>query len=146
MGKHYYATGRGGAGNIQSADKIPHPNEVPQGSQTPNLLQPVFSTGRGGAGNMIKNKDPELTRKLQDVDQDPEDYISPVISGQQNPNANMSFGRGGFGNMISPKNSANANQQIQREKVGTSKSNEKANTSSKNEGGFFKKAKSLFKK
>lgn len=137
MGKHYFATGRGGAGNIQSSDSQPHPKEVKIGSQTPNLLQPVFSTGRGGAGNMMKNNDAKLTRKLQDVDQDPEDYISPVLSQKsQTPQNNMSIGRGGYGNMISPKNSASESQQKQREKVQKEKKDE----------GFLKKAKNFFKK
>ncbi|SCU79564.1 LAFA_0B03994g1_1 [Lachancea sp. 'fantastica'] len=67
-------TGRGGAGNIVSSSEKPSPKIVPQGSQTPSLLQPVFSTGRGGAGNMRKNVDKNLTRKAQDV----EDFIPPV--------------------------------------------------------------------
>ncbi|SCU83199.1 LAME_0C04324g1_1 [Lachancea meyersii CBS 8951] len=73
-------TGRGGAGNIVSSSEKPSPKVVPQGSQTPNLLQPVFSTGRGGAGNMRKNVDQKLTRKAQDVD----DFIPPA-DGDINP-------------------------------------------------------------
>ena len=133
--QHYYTTGRGGAGNIQQTDKEIKPTVEDQGSGTPNLLQPVFSTGRGGAGNMFKNNDPKLARKLQDVDPDPEDYITPVISGQNGQTNNLSIGRGGFGNMISPKNSANADQSKQREKE-----------KSRSKGGLLSKAKSLFKK
>lgn len=134
MGKHYYSTGRGGAGNITSANEQPQPNLVPQGSQTPNLIQPVFSTGRGGAGNMIKNKDPKLARKLQDVD---DDYIEPIESNHsnhhhQNNNPNLSIGRGGFGNIISPKNSRN-------------KDSEKHEKSASHSG-FLSKAKKLFSK
>lgn len=133
--KYYYSTGRGGAWNIKASKEQPQPNVVEQGSLTPNLLQPVFSTGRGGAGNMHRNTDAKLARKLQDVDADPEDYITPVISGQANNNNPMSFGRGGFGNMISPKNSYNEDQEKQREKGSSKEAN----------GGFFKKAKKFFK-
>lgn len=71
------STGRGGAGNITTSDKIPSPKIVLHGSQTPNILQPVYSTGRGGAGNMRRNLDAKLTRKAQDVGDDgEEDYLS----------------------------------------------------------------------
>jgi hypothetical protein len=139
MSNHYYATGRGGAGNIQKTSQELKPTVVDQGAGTPTLLQPVFSTGRGGAGNMYKNTDPKIARLLQDVDPDPEDHITPVISGSNGHNNNMSIGRGGFGNMISPKNSASADQNKQR---GKEKKQEKSSSS----GGFFSKAKNLFKK
>ena len=48
---------------------------------------------------MVDNKDPELTRKLQDVDgapSSPKDDLYAVTS-----NRSFSVGRGGFGNMIS---------------------------------------------
>ncbi|KAK5779919.1 hypothetical protein RI543_002458 [Arxiozyma heterogenica] len=62
------STGRGGAGNMHfSNEKISSPKIIPEGSQTPNILSPVYSTGRGGAGNMRKNIDPTITRKAQDV-------------------------------------------------------------------------------
>lgn len=62
------STGRGGAGNMHlSNEKISSPKIIPEGSQTPNILSPVYSTGRGGAGNMRKNIDPAITRKAQDV-------------------------------------------------------------------------------
>ena len=64
------STGRGGAGNIRSSNSKIAPNYIKQGSQTPNILQPIYSTGRGGAGNMMKNYDAKLTRKAQDVDED----------------------------------------------------------------------------
>lgn len=64
------STGRGGAGNIRSSTSKVAPNYIKQGSQTPNILQPIYSTGRGGAGNMMKNYDAKLTRKAQDVDED----------------------------------------------------------------------------
>ncbi|CAB4252184.1 similar to Saccharomyces cerevisiae YDL173W PAR32 Putative protein of unknown function [Maudiozyma barnettii] len=63
------STGRGGAGNIRSSNSKISPNYIKQGSQTPNILQPIYSTGRGGAGNMMKNYDPKLTRRAQDVDE-----------------------------------------------------------------------------
>lgn len=88
MGPRMVSTGRGGSGNIQPAKSNMSPKMIPQGSQTPNILQPVYSTGRGGAGNMRRNLDPRVTRKAQDVepsldDKDAilasdEDYISPV--------------------------------------------------------------------
>jgi hypothetical protein len=133
--QYHFSTGRGGRGNIQTSSAQPQPNIVEQGSLTPNLLQPVFSTGRGGAGNMHRNTDAKFARKLQDVDAEPEDYITPVISGQNGQNNAMSFGRGGFGNMISPKNSYNEDQTKQREKP-----------PSDSKGGFFSRAKKLFKK
>ncbi|SMN18268.1 similar to Saccharomyces cerevisiae YDL173W PAR32 Putative protein of unknown function [Maudiozyma saulgeensis] len=64
------STGRGGAGNIRSSNSKVSPNYIKQGSQTPNIIQPIYSTGRGGAGNMMKNYDPKLTRRAQDVDED----------------------------------------------------------------------------
>ncbi|GCF00471.1 hypothetical protein ZYGM_003128 [Zygosaccharomyces mellis] len=88
MGPRMVSTGRGGSGNIQPAKSDLSPKLVPQGSQTPNILQPVYSTGRGGAGNMRRNVDPRVTRKAQDVEQrlenedvilvNDDDYISPV--------------------------------------------------------------------
>lgn len=82
------STGRGGSGNIKPAKEDLSPKLIPQGSHTPNILQPVFSTGRGGAGNMRRNIDPRLTRKAQDVEQSLEnedailvnddDYIGPT--------------------------------------------------------------------
>ncbi|EGV61461.1 hypothetical protein PSN45_000129 [Yamadazyma tenuis] len=88
----YYSTGRGGAGNITSSKQVPSPKLVPQGSNTPQLNNDFISTGRGGFGNIVKNDDPKLTRKLQDVDGHNE--IHPVTS-------NKSFiGRGGYGNFI----------------------------------------------
>lgn len=64
------STGRGGAGNMRSSSAKAAPTYIKQGSQTPNILQPIYSTGRGGAGNMMKNFDSKLTRKAQDVDED----------------------------------------------------------------------------
>ncbi|GAV52116.1 hypothetical protein ZYGR_0AG01070 [Zygosaccharomyces rouxii] len=88
MGPRMVSTGRGGSGNIQPAKSNLSPKLIPQGSQTPNILQPVYSTGRGGAGNMRRNVDPRVTRKAQDVEQglenedailvNDDDYISPV--------------------------------------------------------------------
>lgn len=127
------STGRGGAGNIVTSNAKPSPKIVPQGSQTPNILQPVFSTGRGGAGNMCKNVDYKKTRKAQDVDSvmiSPEedeiravesplslerntsaqsgelykDALKPKKSRPEHPQA-ISIGRGGAGNILSPSNS-----------------------------------------
>ncbi|CEP60210.1 Par32p LALA0_S01e05534g [Lachancea lanzarotensis] len=80
-------TGRGGAGNIVSSAEKPSPKIVSQGSQTPSLLQPVFSTGRGGAGNMRKNVDKNLTRQAQDVD----DFIPPIEEDDRNLNADTAL-------------------------------------------------------
>ncbi|RCK60477.1 hypothetical protein Cantr_08027 [Candida viswanathii] len=102
--KVYYSTGRGGAGNIQSSDQLPSPKLAPQGSNTPYLHTAKVSTGRGGYGNMVNNDDPELTRKLQDVDgapSSPKDDLYAVTS-----NKSFSVGRGGFGNMVSRSRSA----------------------------------------
>lgn len=85
---------------------------------------------------MHKNTDPKLARQLQDVDADPEDRISPVISGQNGQYNQMSFGRGGFGNMISPKNSGHEDQDKQRKKPNDSNDKE----------GLFSRAKRLFKR
>lgn len=89
--KYRISTGRGGAGNIHTSDSRASPKVIKQGSQTPSILQPVYSTGRGGAGNMRRNTDPKLTRMAQDVDADDsegsesldelmdgDDYIGPV--------------------------------------------------------------------
>ncbi|CAK7895073.1 hypothetical protein CAAN1_10S02608 [[Candida] anglica] len=96
----YYSTGRGGAGNIKSSSSLPSPKLVPQGSNTPQLHSEKITTGRGGYGNMIKNSDPELTRKLQDVDgatqKERENELYAVAS-----NKSFSVGRGGFGNVMS---------------------------------------------
>lgn len=95
--KVYYSTGRGGAGNIKSSSELPSPKLVPQGSNTPALTGQKFTTGRGGYGNMVSNDNPELTRKLQDVDGKPsENDLHAVTS-----NKSFSVGRGGFGNVIS---------------------------------------------
>lgn len=105
--KVYYSTGRGGAGNIKSSTSLPSPKLVPQGSNTPQLHTNKFSTGRGGYGNMLKNDDPELTRRLQDVDgpKSPsrENELYAVAS-----NKSFSIGRGGFGNVISHQRSTNS--------------------------------------
>lgn len=77
MTTYNVSTGRGGAGNIQKTNAKASPRLVPQGSQTPSILQPVFSTGRGGAGNMRRNVDAKLTRRAQDVEDEEDDFIGP---------------------------------------------------------------------
>lgn len=91
----YYSTGRGGAGNFKASDELPSPKLVPQGSNTPALTTSKFTTGRGGYGNMVNNDDPELTRKLQDVDGEKGEKLQTVTSNS------FAVGRGGFGNVIS---------------------------------------------
>jgi hypothetical protein len=98
--KVFYSTGRGGAGNIKSSDSIPSPNLAPHGSNTPQLYGDTITTGRGGYGNMVKNSDPELVRKLQDVDTKPKRDIENELQ-QVTSNKSFSVGRGGFGNVIS---------------------------------------------
>lgn len=95
--KVYYSTGRGGSGNIKSSSEIPSPKLVPQGSDTPKLTTSKITTGRGGYGNMVDNKDPQLSRKLQDVDgSKKENDLYAVAS-----NKSFAVGRGGFGNIVS---------------------------------------------
>lgn len=95
--KFYYSTGRGGAGNIKTSSEAPAPHIVSQGANTPKLTTSKITTGRGGYGNMVNNDNPELSRKLQDVDYGKK---SPELNAVA---SNMSFtvGRGGFGNVVS---------------------------------------------
>lgn len=102
--KVFYSTGRGGAGNIKSSDTIPSPKLAPQGSSVPLLHTNKVSTGRGGYGNMVNNDDPELTRKLQDVDGKPNSTDLHAVAS----NKSFSIGRGGFGNVISHTKSSNS--------------------------------------
>jgi hypothetical protein len=104
--KHYVSTGRGGAGNITTSDDAPSPKLVPQGSNTPQLHTNKVTTGRGGYGNMVSNDNPELTRKLQDVDH----QVSPKENELYTQASNRSFsvGRGGFGNVISHTKSSSS--------------------------------------
>lgn len=97
--KHFVSTGRGGAGNITESGDVPSPKLVPQGSNTPQLHTNKVTTGRGGYGNMVNNDNPELTRKLQDV----EHQVTPKENDLYTQISNRSFtvGRGGFGNVIS---------------------------------------------
>lgn len=103
--KVLYSTGRGGAGNFKTSDEIPSPKLVPQGSNTPALTTSKFTTGRGGYGNMVSNDDPELSRKLQDVDGTKEEKLQSVTS-----NRSFSVGRGGFGNVISNTSKGSSNE------------------------------------
>lgn len=96
--KVFYSTGRGGAGNIKKTDLIPSPKIVSQGSNTPTLTGDTITTGRGGYGNMFKNSDPELTRKLQDVDGN---KSKNHLENELHQVTSFSVGRGGFGNVIS---------------------------------------------
>ncbi|SCU92870.1 LAMI_0E12398g1_1 [Lachancea mirantina] len=125
------STGRGGAGNVAVTSDKPVPKMVPQGSQTPSILQPVFSTGRGGAGNMRKNVDSKMTRKAQDVEySENEDLITEgnvdaidsrgsrggslkaknseglkTKRSRPDPPKTVVIGRGGAGNILSPASS-----------------------------------------
>lgn len=137
--KHYYSTGRGGAGNIQLSDSAPSPQLVPQGSHTPSLHTAKITTGRGGYGNMVDNKDPELTRKLQDVDgpklakaQAKENELYAVAS-----NKSFSVGRGGFGNVVSHTKSNGSGSNNLMAVTSRGEQREKKN-------GFLLKVKNLF--
>lgn len=126
MGHHseedqFYSTGRGGAGNIGRGNKQQEPTFAAEGSNTPQLTTTVYTTGRGGAGNMRVNDDPELARKLQDLnDAAP---INPHAAQHADPNhssavpaenptfANHAVGRGGYGNVIATQHAAAAEKQ-----------------------------------
>lgn len=71
---------------------------IPQGSGTPKLYTDKVSTGRGGYGNMLKNNDPSLTRKVQDVDNPSSQKENELYAVQSNKS--FSVGRGGFGNVV----------------------------------------------
>ncbi|EMG46457.1 hypothetical protein SBY92_002610 [Candida maltosa Xu316] len=136
--KVYYSTGRGGAGNIQVSDELPSPKLCPQGSNTPRLHTAKVSTGRGGFGNMVNNDDPELTRKLQDVDGDatsPKTDLYAVAS-----NKSFSVGRGGFGNMVSRSRSAESHESVPNLYTVTSQPDKKH----KDKKGFLGKIKEIF--
>lgn len=174
MTTYKVSTGRGGAGNIQKSNAKASPRLVPQGSQTPSILQPVFSTGRGGAGNMRRNVDAKLTRRAQDVDDEEDtiepskedDYIEPFTGGEveravsagvisrgtssrdtgkshlrsvrskrnsmEDRPVAIAVGRGGAGNIISPKPS----------RSGVKKKNKP--TEEKKKGGVWSSVKKLF--
>lgn len=136
--KFYYSTGRGGAGNIKSSSEAPAPHLVPQGSNTPKLTTSKITTGRGGYGNMVTNDNPELARKLQDVD---EVKKSPELSAVAS-NKSFTVGRGGFGNVVSKTRSngsstgSGGNNLYSVISLGGQKDRKK--------GGFVNKVKSLF--
>lgn len=93
----YRSTGRGGAGNIAPVKSNQQPAivELNPGEGVPYITQEVFTTGRGGAGNMQRNDDPELARKLQDVERQNEEAAST----ENDLQTVVSFGRGGYGNI-----------------------------------------------
>ncbi|CCF56379.1 hypothetical protein KAFR_0B00810 [Kazachstania africana CBS 2517] len=113
--KYKVSTGRGGIGNFQKSGTRVSPKLVPQGSQTPALIQPVYSTGRGGVGNMRKNVDPKLTRIAQDVDADDIILVKTNTSHEirrertieevTDKPPTVAIGRGGAGNIVSPETS-----------------------------------------
>lgn len=139
--KVYYSTGRGGAGNIKSSNEIPSPKLVPQGSNTPALTTSKFTTGRGGYGNMVSNDDPELTRKLQDVDGKPhESELHAVTS-----NKSFAVGRGGFGNVISSTQShGSSNGSGSNNLYAVVSNGEKNSKGNPKKKGFMGKMKSIF--
>ncbi|KAA8643672.1 hypothetical protein EYZ11_003392 [Aspergillus tanneri] len=82
--------GRGGAGNIYSAETRTTPKDL----VTPTIKQEVFTTGRGGSGNMMVNdpRHPEIARESQDVE-------SPPLRMEDAPHH---IGRGGAANAYVP--------------------------------------------
>lgn len=139
----YYSTGRGGAGNIQSSKSLPSPKLVPQGSNTPQLHTNKISTGRGGYGNMLKNDDPELTRKVQDVD-------GPSNTSRENDlyavasNKSFSIGRGGFGNVMSNQRSGNSQSSQEKPALMAISSYGETLKDEPSKKSFFGKLKGLF--
>ncbi|KAI5957742.1 hypothetical protein KGF57_003008 [Candida theae] len=140
----YYSTGRGGAGNIKRSDQqMSSPKLAPVGSGTPRLTTPKVTTGRGGFGNMVDNKDPELTRKLQDVDDN--DGLTKVksLDLQATNSRGFSVGRGGFGNVISNSRSRSSSEHEQGVPALYSVSSHGAKKNKK-KGGFLEKIKEIF--
>ncbi|ODQ81453.1 hypothetical protein BABINDRAFT_159740 [Babjeviella inositovora NRRL Y-12698] len=140
-GEVYYATGRGGAGNLQKALQLPSPQLVPVGSNTPNIQHPVYSTGRGGRGNMFSNDDPKVTRKAQDVG---EDSVSPVVSNIATKERNFAVGRGGFGNVITPSKSNALSPRPSDPRTPEFQAQNHYTIQGKKKGGFLGKVKELF--
>lgn len=137
--KYYYSTGRGGAGNIKSSKEIPSPTLVPQGLNTPKLTTSKITTGRGGYGNMVDNSDPDLVRKLQDVDGGKsENELHAVAS-----NKSFSVGRGGFGNVVSRSRSNGSSHGSGNNLYAVISQGEKREKEKK-KGGFMLKIKELF--
>ena len=155
MGEYRVSTGRGGAGNVITSHEKPAPKVVAQGSPVPNIISPVYSTGRGGAGNMRRNVDPVITRTAQDVDDGDEDIIDVISSNKSggiqkvksrrhsDVPKNVSIGRGGAGNMLSPKTSSK-----KVKKQGQPQPQPQAHGSDdlhRSKSGLFTKLKSIFK-
>ncbi|KAI9038330.1 DUF3602 domain-containing protein [Aspergillus affinis] len=89
-GSRNISHGRGGAGNIYSAETRTSPKDL----VTPTIKQEVFTTGRGGSGNMVVNdpQHPEIAREMQDVE-------SPPLRVEDAPHHT---GRGGAANAFIP--------------------------------------------
>lgn len=141
----YYSTGRGGAGNIKRSDQLPSPKLVPVGSNTPHLTTSKVTTGRGGFGNMVDNNDPELTRKLQDVDGE---KLSKVGSQdlQATNSKGFSVGRGGFGNVVlnTKSRSSSDNEQQGGGMPALYSVSSHGPKKDKKKGGFLEKIKEIF--
>lgn len=107
----YRSTGRGGAGNIAPVKSFEQPSivELNPGEGTPYISQEVYTTGRGGAGNMQRNDNPELTRKLQDVERHDEEQAQ---MGDNDLSTVMSFGRGGYGNIEAARKAENKKKSL----------------------------------
>ncbi|MCJ1234105.1 hypothetical protein MMC14_002063 [Varicellaria rhodocarpa] len=79
--------GRGGAGNISSAQ-----DSLPPDLVTPTIKSNMYTTGRGGQGNMAKNNpySPKIARESQDV-------VAPPRRLSQ---GDFHYGRGGAANVL----------------------------------------------
>ncbi|ODV89685.1 hypothetical protein CANCADRAFT_141971 [Tortispora caseinolytica NRRL Y-17796] len=96
----YVSMGRGGAGNVRSADEEIQVEEGSAGQDIPVLEQKVFTTGRGGRGNMMHNDDPKLSRMAQDIDENKEEVLEAHTGDKPTfYESGMSVGRGGYGNI-----------------------------------------------
>ncbi|KAG2734353.1 hypothetical protein G9P44_002359 [Scheffersomyces stipitis] len=138
--KVYYSTGRGGAGNIKSSNEIPSPKLVPIGSNTPQLTTSKVSTGRGGYGNMVSNDNPELTRKLQDVDGPTHKQDLYAVTS----NKSFSVGRGGFGNVVSNKSHSSGGSEEVPNLYAVSSHGENLKRQQQKKKGLFGKIKEIF--
>jgi len=139
---YYYSTGRGGAGNIKKSSQLPSPKLDPQSSNTPHLTTPKVTTGRGGFGNMVDNNDPELTRKLQDVEREDLSNVKSLDLQAINSKG-VSVGRGGFGNVILNSRSRSSSEHENGIPALYSVSSH-GPKKQKKKGGFLEKIKEIF--
>ncbi|PVF96162.1 hypothetical protein CPB86DRAFT_787314 [Serendipita vermifera] len=95
-----YSTGRGGAGNIRPVSRDPvargkGPDDFSptRGRELPAIGDTLIHTGRGGAGNVRSvSRDGAAERKAAQE-------VNAYVQEHQDPNAPISHGRGGYGNI-----------------------------------------------